>query len=110
VTSLEQIIIDRSRRAMHFPGELFADPAWDILLDLALAAERHDRLSVTDTCIGSGVPTTTALRYIALLESKGLIDRRPDQGDRRRFWLALSEAGRAAMQAYLAPPAVRRAA
>jgi hypothetical protein len=98
---LAQLMSDRRRRADHFPADLFADPAWDILLDLALAAARQASLSVTDVCAGAGVPQTTALRYINLLEGRGLIERAADPLDRRRFWLSLTPTALLAMQAYL---------
>ena len=48
----------------------------------------------------AGVPLTTALRWIATLETEGLIDRQNDRFDRRRTFLELSEKGRTGMSAY----------
>jgi len=54
---------DRRRRNKIFQSEeLFGEPAWDILLDLFIAAKERRRVSVTSACIGSAVPSTTALR------------------------------------------------
>lgn len=69
----------------------FSDPAWDIMLDLYTARLSGDRLSVTDVAIGSGIPLTTALRWVDLLRRKGAIERTRDPTDRRRTFLALSE-------------------
>lgn len=38
-------------RGPFFARELFGDPAWDILLDLAAAQVEHTRVSVTSLCI-----------------------------------------------------------
>ena len=73
-----------------FPPHLFADPAWDMLLDLYAAELGQRRVSVTSLCIAANVPTTTALRWISALEGEGLIERRADPLDGRRFFLSLT--------------------
>jgi DNA-binding MarR family transcriptional regulator len=94
----------RARRLRDgFFGEgLFEEPAWDMLLDLYAAALEGARVSVSSLCIAAAVAPTTALRWIARLEAAGLFERRPDPGDRRRAFVALSGRGTAAMRAYLA--------
>jgi hypothetical protein len=52
------MIRHRQLRARFFEGELFADPAWDILLDLTAARAEHARDSVTSLCIASGSSRT----------------------------------------------------
>ena len=85
--------------AGFFEG-LLADPAWDILLDLLRAQLENEQVSVTSLCIAAAVPPTTGLRWIKLLEETGLIERRPDERDRRRSFLAISEDGRDRMLAF----------
>jgi hypothetical protein len=85
------IIRQRQLRAKFFDGELFADPAWDILLDLTAARVEHTRVSVTSLCIASGVPPTTALRWIGQMTQGGLLERVEDETDRRRAFIALSD-------------------
>lgn len=94
---------DRRRRTKIFQSEeLFGEPAWDILLDLFIAAKERRRVSVTSACIGSAVPSTTALRWIAILEKQGLLMREADPGDARRVYVKLSARGYAAMLEYFA--------
>lgn len=94
---------DRRRRAKIFRSEdLFGEPAWDILLDLFIAAKERRRVSVTSACIGSAVPSTTALRWITILEKNGLLVREADPGDARRVYVKLSASGYAAMLEYFA--------
>lgn len=99
---VRRIIRYRQMRHQHFGPDLFADPVWDMLLDLAAARAEHRLVSVTSLCIASGVPSTTALRYIRLLEEMGLIDRTADSRDRRRRFVALSRKGAVAMARYFA--------
>lgn len=68
----------------------FADPAWDLLLDLYVAELRGPRLSVSDACIGARVPATTALRWLNHLHAAGAIERIPDPRDKRRVMLQLT--------------------
>lgn len=94
---------DRRRRTKIFRSEeLFGEPAWDILLDLFIAAKERRRVSVTSACIGSAVPSTTALRWITILEKQGLLMREADPGDARRVYVKLSARGYAAMLEYFA--------
>lgn len=90
---VRSIIRSRQARIRFFGNDLFADPAWDMLLDLTVARVEHMRVSVTSLCIASGVPTTTALRWIKLLKRAGLVERIEDDTDRRRAFVALTEAG-----------------
>ena len=90
----------RRSRERFFDSELFADPAWDILLELYAAALGQRHLSVTSVCLGAAVPSTTALRWIRVLEKKGLIQRRADRLDGRRIFLLLTEAGKDVMDRF----------
>jgi len=90
------IAIRRKRDAM-FPAGLFADAAWDILLEL-LASELEGRsVSISDACNSAAVPTTTALRCIQMLVKSKVLERTVDVNDRRRSLLRLSHASRLAM-------------
>ena len=92
---------DRRRRAKIFQSEsLFGEPAWDILLDLFIAAKERRRVSVTSACIGSAVPSTTALRWITILENQELLVREADPGDARRIYVKLSTKGYSYMLQY----------
>jgi DNA-binding transcriptional ArsR family regulator len=88
---VRRIIRQRRLRSRYFPGDLFADPAWDMLLDLTAAAAEHSRISVTSLCLASGVPPTTALRWITQMEEAGLVNREGDSTDRRRAFIVLSD-------------------
>ena len=96
------MIRQRQLRARFFDPELFADPAWDILLDLTAARAERARVSVTSLCIASGVPPTTALRWIGQMTEAGLLEREQDDADRRRAFVALTDHAADAMARYFA--------
>lgn len=99
---VRRILRQRQLRSRFFDGELFADPAWDMLLDLTAARAEHARVSVTSLCIASGVPPTTALRWIGQMTHTGLLVRVEDEADRRRAFIALSDSTADAMARYFA--------
>ncbi|MEJ5978031.1 winged helix DNA-binding protein [Novosphingobium sp. PS1R-30] len=83
----------RQARNRVLDSSLFADPAWDILLDLYICHAQDVRGTISDACIASSVPATTALRWISILESRDLVTRSRDPKDRRRTFLNLSAQG-----------------
>lgn len=99
---VREIVRVRRQRARFFPGRLFADPAWEILLELTLADQQQLRLTISRLCARVDVPTTTALRWIATMTEDGFLVRRDDPTDRRRKYIELSPAGRAGMLEYCA--------
>ncbi|MDE1916502.1 MAG: winged helix DNA-binding protein [Sphingomonadales bacterium] len=99
---VRRIIRQRQMRARYFDGDLFADPAWDMLLDLTAASAEQARVSVTSLCIASGVPPTTALRWIGQMTDAGLLRRIEDENDRRRAFITLTDKAIDAMSRYFA--------
>jgi len=91
---------DRRRREQLFDSDLFGEPAWDLLLDLFVSSRESRPVSVTSACVAAGVPTTTALRWISVLEAKGLIVRENDPNDARRVHLRLTETANDKMLTY----------
>lgn len=97
---VRSVIKHRRLRGRFFEGDLFADPAWDMLLDLTAARAEHARVSVTSLCIAAAVPPTTALRWISQMVEAGLFERQCDDTDRRRAFITLSEKAANAMARY----------
>jgi len=93
------VIRARRARAQFFEATLFADPAWDMLLELFASELGTERMSVTALCAGAAVPPTTALRWIRTLEAQGLVQRKEDPLDARRTFLSLSRTAYSAMAA-----------
>lgn len=90
----------RLRSDIFNDGQLFGEPAWDMLLDLFIAEADGKQLSITAACIGAAVPTSTALRWLVILEDRGLVRRENDPSDARRVFLHLTGDGYASMMNY----------
>lgn len=99
---IKQIIRNRRLRNDFFEGEIFADPAWDMLLDLSVAALEGAKVSISSLCIAAAVPATTALRWIGLMVESGLFERKEDKDDKRRVFIELSHKSERAMAEYFA--------
>ena len=97
---VREVLRARRRRDEFFDADLFADPAWDILLELYAAELSQRRVTVGSITIGAAVPMTTALRWIKAMESRGLIIRQEDPIDRRRIFLSLGLNASEAMAEY----------
>ena len=100
VERVNWLIQARRTRARYLTPDLFADPAWDILLDLLRAEIAHERISVSSACIAAAVPTTTGLRWLKALEQHGLVVRQRDHHDARRTYVALTKDTSMALRRY----------
>jgi DNA-binding MarR family transcriptional regulator len=94
------ISIQKLRHELYF-HDLFADPAWDMLLTLKIYELRQHRLAITGLCAKSYVPNTTALRWIKIMEQRGLMERSNDSSDGRRKYLRLSDSASSALDQFL---------
>lgn len=102
LATARQIYAERRRRHKFLPADLFGEPTWDILLDLYIAAREDRRVPTTSSCIGAHVPPTTALRWLRILETRGLVEREDDGRDGRRTFVRLTGHGLNAMDNCLA--------
>lgn len=99
--AIRAIIRARRLRESYFPACLFADPAWDMLLDLMAARLEGQPVAVSSLCIASAVPATTALRWIRTLTESGLLVRVADPRDGRRVFIDLSDQTARSLADYL---------
>lgn len=74
----------RAHRNQLIGSGLFRDPAWDMLLELFVAHERNEALTISSLCYASGVPLSTGTRQVQRLEDFGLVTRKDDGADQRR--------------------------
>lgn len=96
-----QLVRARRERNRFFSAGLFGEPAWDMLLELYAADLSQRRVTVSNLAEASGTPMTTALRWIDALVKEGFAARRPDPLDKRRVFVALTQAGTGSMERYL---------
>lgn len=110
-TAIRDEIALRQRRVDHLDGCLFREPAWDMLLYMALCHIEGRKVATTDAyMVGTGQASGTGARYVGLLTEAGLICRESDPADRRRVWLRLTDDGFAKVAAVFGAPALARAA
>lgn len=88
----------RAREALF--GDVFCDPAWDMLLDLYAAHYEGEEISVSSLCIAAQVPATTALRHIEMMTGRGWLERRADPADKRRSFIRLTDEARTRLDRY----------
>lgn len=91
----------RTKRRAFLAGDLLAEPAWDMLLDLFLHHVQGKELRTTSVCLASNTPPTTALRWIWVLEGEGILERHDDPADHRMKIVRLSPRGVDAMRGCL---------
>lgn len=94
-------IHNRALRSHYFDPRLFGDPAWDMLLDLFLQRSAGRCVCVSNLCMASFAPATTALRWIRALEEAGMVERSRDPANGRRVFVRLTPAGYDRIVAYL---------
>jgi len=92
----------RRKRDAMFDPVIFADPEWDILLDLFAEGGFGRRVSMSSLCIAAAVPTTTAVRCINMMVDRGVLAKSRDMNDARRMLIELTEETRAKMRVWLA--------
>jgi DNA-binding MarR family transcriptional regulator len=107
--ALEDQSIDLARRILamrrlrdRLLGAFFAEPAWDILLELYVQSHAGRTVTVSQLSLSTGAPATTALRWINTMAKEGLLARRSDDADARRVIVSLTADGEASMRLLLA--------
>lgn len=100
ILQIRRYLAARAERGRYFNSRLFGDPAWDMLLELYVAALSQRRVQVSRLAERTAVPMTTTLRWISQLEREGLILREGDRFDARLVLLSLTDEGRQKMDRY----------
>lgn len=99
---LRQLTQERRVRARFIPPQLLGEPGWDMLLELFLAVLEDRIVSTKSISIASGVPPTTALRWITVLELEGLVARHPCETDKRVTYVTITPEAFAMLSRYFA--------
>ncbi|WP_193746670.1 MarR family transcriptional regulator [Blastomonas sp. AAP53] len=76
-------------------------PLWDMLIALLAAKRSGNQLSMSDLCLMSDAPESTALRLIHQLREKGYVEMVADRSDRRRTRVSLTGMGESQFDQYL---------
>lgn len=97
VMHAESLVRERSRRRDYLDGDLLGEPAWDMLLLLFVAGVERRWMTQSSLAAFSGVPATTALRWLSVLTERGLAQQRLSWSDQRTVVVALQADGYATM-------------
>lgn len=91
----------RTTMSAFLPRDLFVDPAWDMMIELFIAAATAERLCVKDLMLLSGESAAGTIRRIDRLQAAGLLTRTPCPDDHRRVCVDLTDRGRTSMAGML---------
>lgn len=91
----------RRARDAFFPVDVFAEPAWDILLILYWARFAQESFTISNVCSSAAVPPTTALRWIERLLDLGFVHKTRHPTDHRVTWLELTDDANERLDRYL---------
>ena len=97
----ETITSVRARRSDFFSADLFAEPAWEMLLGLYRTDAKGRRMMVSDMVSWSAGPPTTGLRWLNRLEELGMVTRRKNPIDARVIFIELAPETREQIRDFL---------
>jgi DNA-binding MarR family transcriptional regulator len=97
----KEIFQERRRRLQFFSRSMLGEPAWDMLLAMYIMDNSGPLQTVGTLLALSGVPRTTALRWLESLEAQQLVLRKTNANDRRTEYVFLTDKARKLMTAYL---------
>ncbi|WP_293881604.1 hypothetical protein [Sphingomonas sp.] len=97
----ERIYWSRRDREKVFNDDIFADPAWDLLLDLFIRSARDEQVSISSACHAASVPEATALRYLKVLTERQYLERISHPNDKRSTTLKMTSMGNTLMIQWL---------
>jgi hypothetical protein len=95
----------RRLRDQEFGHTLFGEPAWDLLLDLYIAAGDPRLVSPMNPSIPASITTQDNGRWLTLLEEHGLVERLHPDTELSRVIVTLSQSAFDQMTRLLNEPA-----
>ena len=91
----------RNKRRHFFDKDLFSEPVWDMLLALHCAASKGQDMAISSIATAGDGPYSTGLRWLAVLQDRGLVCRSAHPADGRSSFVTLTDLGCASMESYL---------
>lgn len=93
----------RKDRVDYFDGMgcVFGEPMWDLMLELFIAEREDRRVSLARACVTANVPVSTAMRWLALMESEAILVREFDAKDCDRAFVRLHSTASRSMERYI---------
>ena len=78
------------RRQLLGSPHLFGEPAWDMLIELFIHACEGKRVSMSELCLITDIPASSALRLVHRLRDGQMVVLVPDVTDGRRHFVELT--------------------
>lgn len=78
-------------RILDSGNGLFANSCWNMCLDIFICDLKDQRITVSSIAHSSGIPMTTAMRYINVMVEQGLLHKTPNSADNRMIFVSVSE-------------------
>lgn len=89
----KMVFAARRARVSIMPSELLGEPGFELLLNSYIAWSEQRDVSLQSACDEMAVSSSVALRWIAILVNRGLLDRTGDQIDGMPGLIRLTEKG-----------------
>lgn len=70
---------------------LFSDSCWDMCLDIYICDLKNEQITVSSVAHSSGIPMTTAMRYINVMAEEGLLEKTSNPSDNRMVFVSTSQ-------------------
>lgn len=93
-------LVDRAEKLLHWGrlksgvldtgNGLFADSCWNMCLDIYICGLKDEQVTVSAIAHSSGIPMTTAMRYINVMVEQGLLEKSSNPADNRMVFVAVS--------------------
>ena len=77
-------------QAMDSGGGLFSDACWIMCLDVYIWNLNQELITISSIAHSSGIPMTTAMRYINVMVEQGHLVKTPNPIDNRMFFVSMS--------------------
>ncbi len=75
---------------LNLGAGLFADSCWNMCLDTYICDLKGEKITVSSIAHSSGIPMTTAMRYINVMAEQGLLEKTQNPSDNRMIFISTS--------------------
>ena len=78
-------------QTLNLGSGLFSDSCWDMCLDIYICDLKDEKITISSIAHSSGIPMTTAMRYINVMTEEGLLEKSSNPSDNRMVFISTSE-------------------
>jgi DNA-binding MarR family transcriptional regulator len=100
VATAHRLIRFAVERADQLGGDLFANPAWSILLNVFIATELDRRATIESVAVAANLTESSAARWLNVLVQRGLLEI-VESADGDRPLVRTTESGRRRLGGFL---------